>query len=417
MRPPKRDFKGPVAHVFRNQDYIGKVTRTKQGSTFEYDATFLEAVKTTRPNEEGATYRLPYRRPKTETPGVNVHSFFAGLLPEGLRLKALIKIVKTSEDDLLSLLIASGSHCIGDIFVTPGTTSKAKPPQQSDESIGTSSFSDVDFAALFKKSISPDGIFDEANIPGVQEKISPTSMTSLISFPIRKRRDKASYILKLTPADKPRIVENEFFFLKMAKACGLIVNEATLEHDKLGASGLLVKRFDRDSNGAPIHQEDACQFLDRYPADKYNIAFADIAAGVTELCSAPIIEVGKLLRLTAFSYLIANGDLHAKNISIRTSPTTGRVELTPGYDLLTTLPYGDRQMALKLGSLNDNLKRKQFIEFGKRFAVKEAAIDAILDQICDVAPQWINKIGEIGFTEKKTLHLRQVMKKRLRDLA
>jgi serine/threonine-protein kinase HipA len=167
----------------------------------------------------------------------------------------------------------------------------------------------------------------------------------------------------------------------------------------------------------PGKQEDACQFLDRYPADKYNIAFADIAAGVTELCSAPIIEVAKLLRLKAFSYLIANGDLHAKNISIRTSPTTGRVELTPGYDLLTTLPYGDRQMALKLGSLNDNLKRKQFIEFGKRFAVKEAAIDAILDQICDVAPQWINKIGEIGFTEKKTLHLRQVMKKRLRDLA
>jgi serine/threonine-protein kinase HipA len=411
----KRDIKGAAAHVFRNQDYIGKITRTKQGATFEYDAQFLEAIKTARPVEVGATYRLPYRQTKTETPGVNVHPFFAGLLPEGLRLKALIRIVKTSEDDLLSLLIASGSNCVGDIFVTPGVTPGVTPriTPLADESTGTQSFNEVDFAELFKKSISPDGIFEEANVPGVQDKVS----TSMISFPIRKRRDKASYILKLTPADKPRIVENEFFFLKMAKACGLIVNEATLVYDKLGASGLLVKRFDRQPNGVSVHQEDACQFLDRYPADKYNIAFADVAAAVAELSSAPIIEVGKLLRLKAFSYLIANGDLHAKNISIHTSPTTGRIELTPSYDLLTSLPYGDQRMALKLGTFNDNLKRKQFIEFGKRFEVKEAAVRAILDEICDVAPQWIGKIDEIGFQEKKTLHLRQVMKKRLRDLA
>lgn len=405
--PNNREIKGRSACAFRKKELIGRITRTELGSTFEYDDAFLKTIKN-QEEESGAAYRLPYRRKKTETLGVNLHPFFAGLLPEGLRLKALVKTVKTSEDDLLSLLMAVGTDCIGDISVTPeGGQAKAVH-----ESFDLQDLSNMLFDELLKKSISPTGILEETNIPGIQEKVS----ASRISLPLKRTRRHSSYILKLMSADKPRIVENEFFFLKMAKACGLIVSEAKIVQDKSGVSGLLVTRFDRTSDGDFLHQEDACQFLDRYPADKYRISFSEIAAAMTELCSTPLLEIGKLIRLKAFSYLIANGDLHAKNISVFTSKLTTRIEMTPAYDLLSTLPYGDQKMALKLDGKDDRLKRKNFVEFGKRFDVKEPAVHAILDEICDVSNEWVNRLEEIGLTDQKTNQLCAVMLKRRKDL-
>ena len=403
------------ANVFRGKTLIGTLDRTRSGAVFEYDSNFLSTLRSERSDEkdQGIAFHLPYSRPRTETSGVNLHPFFAGLLPEGLRLKALIKKVKTSEDDLLSLLIASGSDCIGDIFVMPADMSPGYRPTVAD----VTTLEEVSFSELFKESISQTGKLDQVSIPGVQDKVS----ASMISFPFRARKDRHSYILKLNPADRPKIIHNEYFFLQMADACGLKVNQAKLVRDRDGAAGLLIKRFDRvPVKGADevraIHQEDACQFLNRYPADKYRISTAEIAEAL-QLCSAPIVEVGKLIRLKAFSYLIANGDLHAKNVSIYISPETGRTELTPAYDLLSTLPYGDQRMALKLEGKDDNLKRKNFVSFGKRFDVKEPATHSILDELCDISQKWIERLEEIGLDKKKTTHLRQVMLKRRDDLA
>jgi hypothetical protein len=50
-------------------------------------------------------------------------------------------------------------------------------------------------------------------------------------------------------------------------AGGLATAETRLVFDRDGRSGLLVTRFDRRA-GRRLHQEDACQLLDRYPADK-----------------------------------------------------------------------------------------------------------------------------------------------------
>ena len=129
------------------------------------------------------------------------------------------------------------------------------------------------------------------------------------------------------------------------------------------------------------------------------------------------MEVAKYLRLVAFSYLVANGDLHAKNVSLHTVPDDGRVELTPAYDVLSSLPYGDRSMALSFDGRDDNLKRAGFVAFGERHGVRRAATEAILDELCDVAPEWIARLDEIGLEPRKTADLARVMKKRRGDLA
>jgi serine/threonine-protein kinase HipA len=405
----KRQAKPESAIVLRGDVVAGRLHRTPHGAVFQYEPGLREAEHPAW--DRGIAYRLPFDRTRVETLGVNVHPFFAGLLPEGLRLEALVRRVKTSRDDLLSLLVDAGTDCIGDVSVVPdaGSTREVTP------AVDIAALSTIRFADILRESLAGRN-GPEPSLPGVQEKVS----AAMISLPLRAKQGGVAHILKLNPPKMPRLVENESFFLQMARASGLQVARATLVHDVDGEAGLLVERFDRvASRGgrvSKLHQEDACQFLDRYPADKYVLSYADIARGIGELCSAPVVETARYLRLLAFSYLVANGDLHAKNVSLHTIPEDGRIEMTPAYDVLSSLPYGDRSMALSFDGRDDNLKRAGFVTFGERHGVRRAATESILDELCDVAPSWIARLQEIGLGPRKTQDLTRVMKKRRGDL-
>ncbi len=406
----------PAADVYRQDVRVGSIARTVRGAVFEYDADWLNLLNAAG-SGVGIAYNMPASQARYEVFGVNLHTFFAGLLPEGLRLRSLTSRLKTSEDDLLSLLIAAGPGCIGDVSVVlPGQPAGAGIPTVDVRAIGEESFPE-----LFERSVSytgDDGPSAECSIPGLQDKIS----AAMISFPVKAPKGSGSYILKLNPAGKPRLVENEHFFLRMARACGLAVPGARLVRDRDGVVGLLVERFDRVVDPVArrwvrVHQEDACQFLDRYPADKYRLRCSEIAEGLIGLCSAPIVEIARFLRLVAFCYLIGNGDLHAKNISIRTRLDTGRVELTPAYDLLTTLVYGDQRMALQFEGRDDNLERSHFLRFGERCGVRAEATLSMLDELCARSVRFDEELDAIGLEPRKTAHLRRVVNKRRRDLA
>lgn len=385
------------ATVWRGDARVGRLERTAEGGTFAYDASVVA-----EPPDEGIAFRLPFAGRSFETRGTNLHPFFAGLLPEGIRLRALEERVKTSRDDLLSLLAAAGTDCVGDVSITIDDAPAAAVP-----TLDKVRFEDMNFAELFRASIAGKR-GAEPTVPGVQEKIS----AGMISFPIRSAK-KRDFILKLNPETMPRLVENEHFFLAMARACGLEVARAELVHDGTGASGLLVERFDR-AGKAKVHQEDACQFLGRYPADKYALSCAEIARGLAELASAPLVAVAAWIRLVAFSYLVGNGDLHAKNVSLRR--IGARVEPTPAYDLLSSLPYGDRKMALTIEGRDDNIKRKHLIAFGERFGIRPRATEGMLDELCDESARWRPRLGEIGLDPKKTADLARVIAKRRDDL-
>ena len=93
-----------------------------------------------------------------------------------------------------------------------------------------------------------------------------------------------------------------------------------------------------------------------------------------------------------------------------------RVAPTPAYDLLSSLPYGDRKMALSLEGRDDNVKRKHLVAFGERFGVRPRATDGILDELCDESARWLPRIGAIGLASRKTADLAKVMTKRREDL-
>lgn len=181
-----------------------------------------------------------------------------------------------------------------------------------------------------------------------------------------------------------------------------------------------MERFDREWNKLEkkwqcFHQEDACQFLNRYPADKYRLTFQEIADEVANLATSPEIEVLNLLKLKAFSYLIGNGDLHAKNISLTQKSESDICKLTPCYDLVCTALYGDQKMALMFLGKNQNLKKKNFIEFGQRYDIPEAATVSMLEKLVS---QFEKNYQHFFFplAKKKGKFLTQFFKERTKHL-
>lgn len=389
-------------NLFKNNLHAGELIRTTDGCEILLKKDFLSTNKNLN-----LTYQIPSREESQKFVGTGLPPYFAGLLPEGLRLKALIKQTKTSVDDLFSLLIAAGQDPVGDIHFELIDSKKIKTTDQIPES-----FKYIQTALRLGESI------DSNSLSGVQDKIS----ADRLSLPVKIKDKKKSYILKLPSQDFTDIIPNEMMCLSLAHLCGLKVNTAKIIQDKDQIEALLVERFDRKWNPLVktwnrFHQEDACQFLNRYPADKYRISIQEIAEGIIEFSTSPELEVLNLLKQVAFSYLIGNGDLHAKNISLLQPGISSPHQLSPAYDIVCTALYGDHKMALMFDGKNQNLKRKNFIEFGKRYNIPEKATMSMLNKLVEKFQKHHHLFFSFPTAIKKQKFLNQFFDQRLTHLS
>lgn len=394
--------------VYDDTRFAGTLHRTKRGAEFTYDAKYRDEELSR--NGIGIAFNLSPQQETHIAAGTNLHTFFAGLLPEGLRLKALRTLVKTSEDDLFTMLAALGSNCIGNVFVRSGI-------EEERTKIDVQSPGEVSFLELFEQSIYDPSSAQrdrDPGVPGVMPKIS----ASMVSFPISLKNRPKQYLLKLGTPEHPHLIENEHFFMQVAADCGIRVAATSIVHDRDNKAGLLVERFDRRFDPAAkstrrLHQEDACQFLDRYPQDKYRVSMREICEAVSRLSSTPLLDIRGILEMYVFSYLIGNGDLHAKNISLLRTFQSGEVELSPAYDLLSTLPYGDRKMALRMNGRDDEFTKKDFIAFGEMFGVRERAVRSMIDKLATRISTWIPRLDDAGFQSKKARDIAKTFQDRV----
>lgn len=341
------------------------------------------------------------------TTGGAVPPFFAGLLPEGVRLGIVTSSTKTSADDHFTLLLAIGADTIGNVRVLPaGTPPPQLAPMFSPER-------DTDFRSVFQR-LSGSVEADPVGLSGVQPKVS----AAVWSTPATTTSGPA--ILKLNPPTGfPRLVENEHFFMRMAADCGLRTAKTRLLHDADGRSALLVDRFDRRGN-VRLAQEDACQVAGLYPASKYRIHTESAITALAHACArgggSRATAVLELLRVVVFSWLIGNGDLHGKNLSIYCPEGFWRP--TPAYDLLTTQPYtGWRDpMALSLYGRANGLNRDHLLESAARLGLRSRAPARMIDEIVDAAQQWPARCDEIGFTTRQTELLSEMLWSRIATL-
>jgi serine/threonine-protein kinase HipA len=395
------------ADVYLGDDLVASLRRLPGDEIgFSYDAPALGPGQSIR--DRSVSWSLPVTADyPVVTSGGAVPPFFAGLLPEGVRLGVVTTSTKTSTDDHMTLLLAIGADTIGNVRVLPaGSEPPRHPPMFVPER-------DSDFRAVFQR-LTGSVEADPVGLSGVQPKVS----AAMWSTPANTSLGPA--ILKLNPpTGYPRLVENEHFFMRMAVDCGLRTARTRLLYDSESRSALLVDRFDRTGN-IRIPQEDACQVANLYPASKYRIHSETAITTLADACArgggsraAAIIE---LLRVLVFSWLIGNGDLHGKNLSI--FAPEGIWQPTPAYDLLTTQPYTGWKdpMALTLYGRANKLTRRNFIEAAARMGLRERAPSRMIDSIVDAAESWVGRCHEIGFAERQTELLTTMLQSRIATL-
>ena len=111
------------------------------------------------------------------------------------------------------------------------------------------------------------------------------------------------------------------------------------------------------------------------------------------------MEKVKLLRLTLFSFLVGNEDMHLKNFSIIRNENV--ISLTPAYDLLNTtlvLPQPEEELAFRaIGAIiflksHDNV----YFQYQEGFLSEEAwaALQAQLKAGLDDPDTWVRGIYE-----------------------
>jgi serine/threonine-protein kinase HipA len=382
------------ADVYKAGRLAATLSRTDGGVEFRYLDEWIEADHTP------IATTLPVQPEPVRRPGGALPSYFAGLLPEGRRLGALRRAVKTSADDELSLLLAVGADAVGDVQVVPvGVAPAEVPPRIAIENIAEANFADL----LVELGIQA----QRAALPGVQDKTS----AAMINLPIARAGER--YILKLNPVGEyPHLVENEAFFLDAARYCGLAVPGTELVTDRNGAPGLLIRRFDRitvDGQLRALAVEDGCQAADRPPADKYLLGADRTFAALTAACDARALAGREFIRQLAFAYLTGNGDAHAKNYSI-VQDATGEWKASPAYDLPCSYLYGDTTMALSIGGrAGGDFGADDFVALGGRLGVPDRAIRRALADLTSHTDRWLADLDQLPFDRGQIAKLRRVL--------
>jgi serine/threonine-protein kinase HipA len=356
------------ADIYKGIERAAVLTRHPDRVTFAYLPGYQgEAVATTLPVTDG----------EVTAPAGQLPAFFVGLLPEGRRLSALIRALKVSADDELSLLLAVGGDTVGDVRVAASGEELTDPTPY----VADVTWDEVDLAQLFNKSVGG-GDFDRTAIPGVQPKLSGR----MISFPVAGA--PGPVIVKLDPPEYSHLVENEAAILDAVGVVrGFKVPGHVVVSDKNGRTGLVVERFDRiAAAGGGIERlpvEDGCQVTGRYPADKYGLDTLEVIDALAGQCTAPAVARLQLLERYLVSYLAADGDLHARNLAIRRT-SKGLWEPAPVYDVVCTAVYDDWTLAAPFGG-RDNLRamgRKRFLAGASGdLGIPEVAVERSLDRI------------------------------------
>lgn len=155
---------------------------------------------------------------------------------------------------------------------------------------------------------------------------------------------------------------------------------------------LLVERFDvrvGNEDRRLLALEDLCSVLDLPPEAKYTGTMERIARAVRALSTAAEEDVLLVLKRALFAWLIADGDMHLKNMALLKTAEPGSetfrsVRLAPLYDAVTTrvFPRLERdRMALKLNGKDERLRRVDFRALAATAGLLAAQSDAAIDEM------------------------------------
>ena len=180
----------------------------------------------------------------------------------------------------------------------------------------------------------------------------------------------------------------EWLCLEFGRSAGFDVPAAALIEMPDGMPpALVVERFDirrGPEDRRRLALEDFCSILDLPVSAKYDSTIERIAKGLRGLSTDPASDLDILFRRAVFAWLIADGDMHLKNIALLRTVDAGAkafasVRFAPLYDPVTTRVFpglaGDR-MALKLNGKDDRLRLQDFLAMGRTVSLPGGEAEA-----------------------------------------
>ncbi|MFC1595839.1 HipA domain-containing protein [Candidatus Margulisiibacteriota bacterium] len=234
---------------------------------------------------------------------------------------------------------------------------------------------------------------DKMSIQGVQPKLSVVLNVRKQNFEIVDSR--GLYILKPQHIIYSQLPENEDVTMRMAKVAGLNIPFHGLIYSKDRSMVYFIKRFDRKGRNGKLAVEDFAQLAGKTRDTKYSYSMEKLVHIIDDYCTFPAIEKVKLLRLTLFSFLTGNEDMHLKNFSIIRRDET--IELSPAYDLLNTtiaMKNATEEMALPIKGKKRNLNRKVLINYfaKEQLDINDKVISVMLKDFENAYSTWTSLI-------------------------
>lgn len=194
----------------------------------------------------------------------------------------------------------------------------------------------------------------------------------------------------------------EWLGLSLARAAGFEVPETALVAmpDNMPPA-LLVERFDirrSDNDTQRLALEDFCSVLDLPASAKYDSTVERMARGLRALSTDPVADLEILFRRALFAWLIADGDMHLKNLAVLKTAEAGAdrftsVRMSPVYDTVTTIVFpglAHDRMAFLLNGKNSRLTPEDFLQLAQTIELPRArALVLMADcarRLVDAAP-------------------------------
>jgi serine/threonine-protein kinase HipA len=155
---------------------------------------------------------------------------------------------------------------------------------------------------------------------------------------------------------------------------------------------LVVERFDIRAGGNDTRMlalEDMCSVLGLPTSAKYDGTVERVARAVRRLSTDPEDDLLVIVKRALFAWLIADGDMHLKNVALLKIAAQGdrqflSVRMAPLYDAVTTRVFpGLRhdRLALKLNGKDDKLRRADFRALAATAGLRAGDADAAVDDM------------------------------------
>jgi serine/threonine-protein kinase HipA len=185
----------------------------------------------------------------------------------------------------------------------------------------------------------------------------------------------------------------EWLCLELGRIAGFEVPDAALIEMPDGMPpALLVERFDIRRGPDDMRRyvlEDFCSILDLPASAKYEGTIERMAKGLRPLSTDPTADLEILFRRAIFAWLVADGDMHLKNLAMLKIAEPGATTFTsvrfaPLYDAVTTRVFpglASDRMALKLNGKDDRLTKADFLALARTIGLAGGGADAILTDI------------------------------------